>query len=54
LAGLVFAHLGRRPAVGDEVAVDDVHLRVEAVNGARITRIRVSRPAPAPSGPDAG
>jgi CBS domain containing-hemolysin-like protein len=42
MAGLVFNALGRRPRAGDDVAVGDVHLRVEQVDGARITRIRVS------------
>jgi magnesium and cobalt exporter, CNNM family len=41
MAGLVFNALGRRPREGDEVAVGDVHLRVEQVDGARITRLLV-------------
>ncbi len=41
MAGLVFNALGRRPRGGDEVAVADVHLRVEQVEGARITRLLV-------------
>ncbi len=41
MAGLVFNALGRRPREGDEVSVGDVQLRVEQVDGARITRIRV-------------
>jgi magnesium and cobalt exporter, CNNM family len=41
MAGLVFNALGRRPRDGDEVAVGDVHLRVEQVDGARITRLLV-------------
>jgi magnesium and cobalt exporter, CNNM family len=45
LAGLVFTRLGRRPAVGDAVSVDDVALRVDAVTGARITRMTVTVPA---------
>jgi putative hemolysin len=44
LAGLVFTRLGRRPAIGDEVDAGGVHLRVEALNGARITRLRVALP----------
>jgi putative hemolysin len=39
LAGLVFTRLGRRPAVDDEVVVEDVALRVIEINGARITRL---------------
>jgi len=45
MAGLTFNALGRRPNEGDEVTVGDVHLRVEQVDGARITRIRVRTPA---------
>ena len=41
LAGLVFDALGRRPAPGDEVALDGTTLRVEEVDGARITRLRI-------------
>ena len=44
LAGLVFNALGRRPEVGDEVAVGDVRLRVEETDSARITRIVVRLP----------
>ena len=41
MAGLVFNALGRRPRGGDEITVGDVHLRVEQVDGARITRLLV-------------
>jgi putative hemolysin len=41
MAGLVFNALGRRPRRGDEVAVGDAHLRVEELDGPRITRLRV-------------
>jgi len=44
LAGLVFNELGRRPEVGDEVAADGVRLRVEEIDGARITRLLVGLP----------
>jgi magnesium and cobalt exporter, CNNM family len=54
LAGLVFTRLGRRPAVGDEVVVDDVRLRVEDINGPRITRLRVTLPERRDEQPDAG
>lgn len=52
VAGLVFEALGRRPEVGDEVEVDGVVLRVEDVDGVRISRVRVTpqtEPATAPS-----
>ena len=42
MAGLVFNTLGRRPDEGDEVTVGDVRLRVEQVDGARITRLLVT------------
>jgi putative hemolysin len=41
LAGLVFNELGRRPQEGDEVEVGDVLLRVEQLDGHRITRLLV-------------
>jgi putative hemolysin len=44
LAGLVFDRLGRRPAVGDEIVVEGVRLRVTTVEGARITRLTITLP----------
>lgn len=44
LAGLAFEALGRRPAPGDAVSVTGVELRVEAVDGARITKLVVRVP----------
>ncbi|CAM3873286.1 hemolysin family protein [Isoptericola cucumis] len=41
LGGLVMALLGRVPVVGDEVQVDDVRLRVEAMDSRRVERVRV-------------
>jgi putative hemolysin len=41
MAGLVFNALGRRPRTGDEITIADVQLRVEQVDGARITRLLV-------------
>jgi CBS domain containing-hemolysin-like protein len=49
LGGLVMAELGRMPAVGDQVTVGSVvarvTLRVEAMDGRRVERVRV-RPLP--------
>lgn len=49
LGGLVMAELGRMPAVGDEVTVGRaagrVSLRVEAMDGRRVERIRVRQVA---------
>jgi putative hemolysin len=42
LAGLAFDALGRRPQPGDEASVDGVTLRIEDVDGLRITKLRVS------------
>jgi putative hemolysin len=39
VGGLVFSELGRAPHPGDEVTVDGVALRVEAVDGHRIERV---------------
>jgi putative hemolysin len=44
LAGLVFDELGRQPEVGDVVRSADVRLAVDEVDGARITRLRVTLP----------
>jgi putative hemolysin len=45
LAGLMFDALGRRPKVGDEADVGGVRLRVQALDGLRITRLRITLPA---------
>lgn len=42
LGGLVMTVLGRIPAVGDEVAVPGVRLRIEQMAGRRVERIRVT------------
>ena len=48
LAGLVFDELGRRPRVGDTVALGDVMLRIAELDGLRISRLRITAPdAPA-------
>jgi putative hemolysin len=44
LAGLVFEQLGRLPAVGETARFDGVQLQVRAVEGTRITTIRVTLP----------
>lgn len=44
LGGLVMARLGRVPQVGDVVEAAGVVLRVEAMEGRRVGRVRVSRP----------
>jgi magnesium and cobalt exporter, CNNM family len=44
LAGLVLDALGRRPDPGDNVTVDGVEIRVESIDGLRITGLRVTLP----------
>ncbi|HLI28304.1 MAG TPA: hemolysin family protein [Chloroflexota bacterium] len=41
MGGLVMLHLGRLPAVGDEVEVGGRRLRVEQMDGRRVARIRL-------------
>jgi len=43
LAGLTFSELGRAPEPGDVVVVDGVQLRVEQVDGVRITKLRIQQ-----------
>ena len=45
LAGLVLDHLDRAPAVGDSVAVGGHAFEVTAVDGARISTVRIERAA---------
>jgi putative hemolysin len=44
LAGLVFDALGRAPTAGDRVTVAGIELRVEAVDGARISGLVITMP----------
>jgi putative hemolysin len=46
MAGLVFDELGRRPRVGDAVTFDGVTLTIIAMDGLRITQLRVAPVAP--------
>ncbi len=43
IGGFVIHELGRLPAVGDEVAVDGLRLRVLSMSGRRLRRLRVAR-----------
>jgi CBS domain containing-hemolysin-like protein len=45
VGGLVWAELGRRPEVGDEVAIGDVTFRVEAMAGLAVARVSVFLPS---------
>ena len=43
LAGFVLGRLGRLAQVGDQVVIDGVELRVEAMDGLRIARVSLTR-----------
>jgi CBS domain containing-hemolysin-like protein len=49
IGGYVMACLGRVPAVGDEVSVPGWSLRVDAMDGRRVDRLRLT-----PVGDDSG
>jgi putative hemolysin len=42
IAGLAFDELGRRPAPGDVAVIDGTEIRIEEVEGLRITRLRIA------------
>lgn len=42
LSGLIMAHLGRVPAVGDQVATDHATVRVEAMSGFAVRSVRLT------------
>jgi CBS domain containing-hemolysin-like protein len=48
VGGCVLHLLGKMPAVGDEAQTDGLLLRVIAIDGHRITRVRVAHVEPAP------
>jgi CBS domain containing-hemolysin-like protein len=55
VGGCVFHLLGRMPAVGDEAATDGVRLKVLAVDGNRIRRVKVTaEPRPNVATPENG
>jgi putative hemolysin len=43
IGGFLIHHLGRLPAVGDEVEVDGLTLRVLSMSGRRVRRLRITR-----------
>ena len=51
VGGFVMAVLGRVPVVGDEVNLPHWSVRVEAMDGRRVDRLRF-RPSPVPAAPD--
>ncbi|MGI6611239.1 MAG: hemolysin family protein [Limnochordia bacterium] len=54
VGGLVFSLLGERPEVGDVVTVDGHQLKVAAVEGLRITRVKATPTLEAGKLPEAG
>ena len=55
VAGFVMAELGRLPAVGDEVLIDEGTLVVQRLDGRRIDRVRfVPNPMPEADDLDGG
>ena len=55
IGGFVFGQLGRRPEVGDVIAVDSIELKIVELDGLRIDRIEISslpvfEMAPEPAG----
>jgi CBS domain containing-hemolysin-like protein len=53
LGGLVMTALGRIPVVGDEIEVPGVRLRIEAMAGRRVERVRAT-PTGRPSATETG
>lgn len=45
IGGVVFSHLGRAPEVGDDVALEGLTFRVDALDGMRIDRLLVNTSA---------
>jgi putative hemolysin len=46
VGGFILSHLGRMPTVGEEVRVDGLAVRILAVSGRRIKRVRVIKEEP--------
>ncbi len=44
VGGFVLGVLGRRPKVGDAIDIDDRRMGVEALDGIRVAKVRLSRP----------
>ncbi|HKY60495.1 MAG TPA: hemolysin family protein [Gemmatimonadota bacterium] len=49
IGGYVFGLLGRRPEIGDEVEAPGCRLKVEALDGMRVSRLRLTSEQPAES-----
>jgi CBS domain containing-hemolysin-like protein len=51
VGGYVLGQLGRRPQMGDTVAVENRMLRVDALDGIRVSRVWLSKPISPPEAP---
>ena len=49
VGGFILSHLGKMPTAGDEVHVDGLVVRILAVSGRRIKRVRVIKEEPPPA-----
>ncbi len=49
IGGVVFSHLGRAPEVGDDVTIEGLTFRVDALDGMRIDRLLVNTSTSSPS-----
>ena len=49
VGGFVLGQLGRRPRMGDVVAIDGRTMRVDALDGIRVARVRLSAPNATPA-----
>ena len=49
IAGFLLTALGRIPTTGEEYSHGDVHLAVTRMEGMKVERVRITRPAPAPA-----
>jgi len=46
VGGFILSHLGKMPTAGEEVRVDGLVVRILAVSGRRIKRVRVIKEEP--------
>jgi len=53
VGGFVLGQLGRRPQLGDAVAVENRTMRVDALDGIRVARVWLSRPVSPPEADEA-
>jgi len=49
VGGFILSHLGKMPTAGEEVRVDGLVVRILAVSGRRIKRVRVIKEEPPPA-----